>query len=237
MHRYGDHFEHPSGQVRFREQGPPELQRRAGTLRAAHGASGLCPGVAWDSGRPRGGVAGLWRQPVGEHGWAGWVGHGADSVVAFLVPRGDADVLPEVLVSGGDYELLQDPAWLVTVLPCSPGTCPGRRRLNRASCSAASSSSSRSGSARYPTLTMTGPPGRLPAARFGAGQSPAGGSSPGGIAGTGGAARRAGRAPALPWRSAALAPALCAARRRRRRRCRRRCHPGRRSGRTTCRGR
>src|SRR5580698_6026655 len=76
--------------------------------------------VSWSRSRPRSG-----RQPVRHRGRVGWVGHRADRVIPLLVPLGDTRVLEKVLLPGRDDELLQDPAWLVAVLPHPPGTRPG----------------------------------------------------------------------------------------------------------------
>ena len=53
------------------------------------------------------------------------VGHGADLVEPLLVADGDALVLAEVFVPGGDNELFDDPARVGGVLPGPPGAGSG----------------------------------------------------------------------------------------------------------------
>ena len=53
------------------------------------------------------------------------VGQGADGVEAVLVADGDPLVLAQVLVPGGDDELLDDPVRVGGVLPDPPGARPG----------------------------------------------------------------------------------------------------------------
>ena len=54
------------------------------------------------------GVAGLRCQPVRDRSGTSLVGQAADLVEPLLVAAGDAVVLAEVLVPGGDDELLDD---------------------------------------------------------------------------------------------------------------------------------
>src|SRR6202453_962378 len=63
--------------------------------------------------------------PVGDDWRLAGVGHGADPGEAVGVAAGDPFVLAQVLVPGGDDELLQDTVGVRGILPEAPGGGPG----------------------------------------------------------------------------------------------------------------
>ena len=63
-----------------------------------------------------------WRQPVRDPSGMHQIRHRPDRRLPFLDALGDALMLPEVFLPGGDFELLENPSRLGAVLPRSTGT-------------------------------------------------------------------------------------------------------------------